>query len=87
MTLRRISSFDSKFFHIAMHGCKNVRAHYLRISSPANSPNTDGIHISSSTGIKIAPSQIGTGDDCISIGPGSHYIFIKNIFCGPGHGI
>ncbi|XP_020529669.1 polygalacturonase-like [Amborella trichopoda] len=87
MTLRRISSIDSKFFHIAMHGCKNVKAHHLRISARANSPNTDGIHISSSTGIKIARSQIGTGDDCISIGPGSHDIFIKNIFCGPGHGI
>nr|CAD1822902.1 unnamed protein product [Ananas comosus var. bracteatus] len=50
-------------------------------------PNTDGIHISDSTNIAIQNCRIGTGDDCISIVNGSSTIKMKNIDCGPGHGI
>ncbi|VFQ87692.1 unnamed protein product [Cuscuta campestris] len=39
--------------------------------APEDSPNTDGIHVQSSSNVKISRSVIGTGDDCISIGPGS----------------
>ncbi|XP_031490765.1 exopolygalacturonase-like [Nymphaea colorata] len=86
-TIRRISSVDSKFFHMIIFGSENVKAHDLRISAPSDSPNTDGIHIGDSTGIAVSRSVIGTGDDCISIGPGSNLITISNIICGPGHGI
>ncbi|XP_012829374.1 PREDICTED: polygalacturonase-like [Erythranthe guttata] len=59
----------------------------LVIIAPSQSPNTDGIHIASSTGITISNSSIGTGDDCISIGPGSKSLLMDQIACGPGHGI
>ncbi|GFY96980.1 pectin lyase-like superfamily protein [Actinidia rufa] len=55
--------------------------------APGSSPNTDGIHISSSTLVDIRESTIGTGDDCISIVGNSSVIQITNITCGPGHGI
>ena len=59
----------------------------MKVSAAGNSPNTDGIHLQSSSGVSIMNSQISTGDDCISIGPGNSNLWIENIKCGPGHGI
>ncbi|KAK9162405.1 hypothetical protein Syun_003307 [Stephania yunnanensis] len=82
-----ISSINSKAFHINVLGCKDLKFISVRISAPANSRNTDGIHIGESTGISVAHSTIGTGDDCISLGPGNSDINIFDVQCGPGHGI
>ncbi|KAJ0606111.1 putative endo-polygalacturonase [Helianthus annuus] len=57
------------------------------ILAPGLSPNTDGIHLTYSTGITILSSKISTGDDCVSIGPGNSNIWIEKVVCGPGHGI
>lgn len=57
------------------------------MKAPENSPNTDGIHIGRSKQIYITDSIIQTGDDCISIGDGVEEIHVKNVVCGPGHGI
>ncbi|ERN07543.1 hypothetical protein AMTR_s00154p00060510 [Amborella trichopoda] len=64
-----------------------MEVQFIKISAPADSPNNDGIHIGSSSNITISRSQIGTGDDCISLGPGSTQVTIDNVYCGPGHGI
>ncbi|KAF8409674.1 hypothetical protein HHK36_005753 [Tetracentron sinense] len=85
--VRHISSIDSKLFHFNIFGCKKMKLRFIKISAPEDSPNTDGIHLGSSRGIQISRSVIGTGDDCISIGPGSKNIRISKVFCGPGHGI
>ncbi|XP_068655338.1 exopolygalacturonase-like [Aristolochia californica] len=85
--IRGISSIDSKYFHMVIDNCRNINVEAVRISAPSNSPNTDGIHLGHSSGIRIYSSVIGTGDDCVSIGPGSSDISISGIFCGPGHGI
>ncbi|KAG5251858.1 Exopolygalacturonase precursor family protein [Salix suchowensis] len=82
-----ISSFDSKYFHMHVTDCSNIWVHDVNLTAPANSPNTDGIHISNSDGVNVTSSQIGTGDDCISIGQGSTNVLISQVFCGPGHGI
>ncbi|KAK6774039.1 hypothetical protein RDI58_029278 [Solanum bulbocastanum] len=68
-------------------GCQNAKLQNMKISASANSPNTDGIHIAASTGVTILKTVIGTGDDCISIGPGTSNLWIENVSCGPGHGI
>ncbi|TYG52526.1 hypothetical protein ES288_D09G035200v1 [Gossypium darwinii] len=70
--IQDITSKDSKLFHV---------------NAPADSPNTDGIHMGKSDGVNIIGCEIKTGDDCISIGDGTKNLDIKDITCGPGHGI
>ncbi|CAL5391471.1 unnamed protein product [Camellia sinensis] len=65
----------------------NVKVQGVKVSASGNSPNTDGIHIQLSSGVTISNSRIATGDDCVSIGPGSTNLWIENVACGPGHGI
>ncbi|CDY44150.1 BnaA09g31020D [Brassica napus] len=65
----------------------SVRVSKVMVSSPGDSPNTDGIHITGSTNVVLQDCKIGTGDDCVSIVNGSSNIKMKRIYCGPGHGI
>jgi polygalacturonase len=74
-------------FHIVIDKCNNVRVQEVKISAAGNSPNTDGIHVELSSSVNILNSNIATGDDCISIGPGTTNLWIEDIVCGPGHGI
>ncbi|PIA43393.1 hypothetical protein AQUCO_01900045v1 [Aquilegia coerulea] len=83
----RIHSLDSKSLHINLFACRNVNLKSITITAPAESPNTDGIHIGDSSFINILHSKIGTGDDCISLSPGSENIYVYGVTCGPGHGI
>ncbi|URD75326.1 Glycosyl hydrolases family 28 [Musa troglodytarum] len=86
-TIENISSVDSKFFHIHIFESRNIIFDSIKISAPGDSPNTDGIHIANSANIQVGNSVIGTGDDCISIGPGCTNLTIFSVLCGPGHGI
>ncbi|XP_062150086.1 polygalacturonase-like [Alnus glutinosa] len=82
-----LTSLNSQMFHIVVNGCRNVKMQGVKVFANGNSPNTDGIHVQSSSGVTILNSKIQTGDDCISIGPGATNLWIENIACGPGHGI
>lgn len=82
-----VTSLNSQMFHIVINGCNNVKLQGVRVSASGNSPNTDGIHVQKSSGVTILNSKIATGDDCVSIGPGTTNLWIENIACGPGHGI
>ncbi|XP_022991643.1 probable polygalacturonase At1g80170 [Cucurbita maxima] len=78
---------DSQQMHVSFTNCLRVVASNLKVIAPAFSPNTDGIHISASKGVTVKNSVVSTGDDCISIVNNSSRILIKDIACGPGHGI
>nr|GMC72574.1 exopolygalacturonase-like [Ipomoea batatas] len=82
-----IVSTNSKFFHLTIRNSDSILIKSVTIQAPHKSPNTDGIHISQSKRISIYDSNIGTGDDCISLSKGSRNIYIYNVTCGPGHGI
>ncbi|KAL2248808.1 polygalacturonase [Sesamum indicum] len=82
-----LTSMNSQLMHLVINSCKNVKVSNVKIIAPHDSPNTDGIHVQSSTGVTIKNSVIKTGDDCISIGPGTRNLWMEKIQCGPGHGV
>ncbi|CAA6660274.1 unnamed protein product [Spirodela intermedia] len=79
-----LSSINSKLFHISIYKTENVALRGLKIVAPEASPNTDGIHVQMSRGVTITGSSIKTGDDCISIGPGSTNMWIEGLPAGRG---
>ncbi|KAE9613663.1 putative polygalacturonase [Lupinus albus] len=85
--LNGLTSMNSQMFHIVFNGCQNVKTQGVKVIADGNSPNTDGIHVQMSSHVTILYSNIRTGDDCISIGPGTTNLWIENVACGPGHGI
>uniref|UniRef100_A0A0E0LC21 Exopolygalacturonase n=1 Tax=Oryza punctata TaxID=4537 RepID=A0A0E0LC21_ORYPU len=86
-TVRGLKFLNSRGFHLNLHRSSHVAAEGLRIEAPAASRNTDGIHLGLSSHVTVADSFIGTGDDCVSIGPGSSGVVVTGVVCGPGHGI
>ena len=83
----RLTSHNSQMFHIVIHESQHVKLQGVKVVADENSPNTDGIHIEESNDVTVFGSNIRTGDDCISIGPGSSNVWLERIACGPGHGI
>ncbi|KAI8011480.1 hypothetical protein LOK49_LG06G01986 [Camellia lanceoleosa] len=83
IVINGLTSLNSQMFHIAINGCHNVKVQGVKVSASGNSPNTDGIHIQLSSGVTISNSRIATGDDCVSIGPGSSNLWIENAFVAP----
>ncbi|XP_031373759.1 probable polygalacturonase At1g80170 isoform X2 [Punica granatum] len=87
LRIQYLTVIDSPKMHIAFTNCLQVKASNLTVIAPRASPNTDGVHISASRAIEVENTMIRTGDDCISIVSNSSGVTIKNIICGPGHGI
>ncbi|KAJ0985689.1 hypothetical protein J5N97_004045 [Dioscorea zingiberensis] len=87
LIVQELNLVNSQQMHMSFTNCFHVKASSLKLVAPANSSNTDGIHISASTSVVIQDSTIGTGDDCISVVSNSSNVRIRDIVCGPGHGI
>lgn len=86
-TLRGLRLVNSRGFHVNIRRCTRFVAEGLGIRAPAASRNTDGVHVGLSTHVRILDSVIGTGDDCVSVGPGSTDVVVRGVACGPGHGL
>ncbi|KAL2535211.1 Pectin lyase-like superfamily protein [Forsythia ovata] len=87
LTVQGIKIRNSPQFHFRFDNCRNVHIESIHITAPALSPNTDGIHIENTNNVGIYNSVISNGDDCVSIGSGCYDVDIKNVTCGPSHGI
>ncbi|KAG2321463.1 hypothetical protein Bca52824_014676 [Brassica carinata] len=85
--IKDVTSLDAKNFHFNVISGKNMTFDNIKIIAPAESPNTDGIHLGRCEGVKILNTKISTGDDCISVGDGMKNLLIEKVVCGPGHGI
>ncbi|XP_042447625.1 polygalacturonase-like [Zingiber officinale] len=87
ITVSGLTSVNSELYHMVIDNCEGVTMQGVRITAPGSSPNTDGIHVQGSSHVTITGAGIKTGDDCISIGPGTTDLWIEQVNCGPGHGI
>ncbi|XP_062183365.1 polygalacturonase-like [Phragmites australis] len=87
VSVTRLTLLNSKNVHMSIYDSTGVTLQGVRIVAPADSPNTDGVHVQLSSGVRILSATVGTGDDCVSLGPGTSDVLITNIKCGPGHGI
>ncbi|XP_057811022.1 polygalacturonase At1g48100 [Salvia miltiorrhiza] len=87
ITVVDVRIINSPLCHLKFDNSKRVKVKNVTISAPQDSPNTDGIHLQNSQDVEILHSDIGTGDDCVSIQTGCSNIHVHHINCGPGHGI
>ncbi|KAJ7974590.1 Polygalacturonase [Quillaja saponaria] len=87
VTVTGITIQNSPNAHLKFDDCTNIQVFGITVSSPGDSPNTDGIHLQNSQDAVIYNSNLACGDDCVSIQTGCSNIYIHNINCGPGHGI
>ncbi|CAL9083794.1 unnamed protein product [Musa textilis] len=86
-TVTGIRIQNSPRCHLKFDNCKAVEVFNITVSSPGDSPNTDGIHLQNSRNVWIHRVDMGCGDDCVSIQTGCSNIYIHDVDCGPGHGI
>ncbi|XP_022971226.1 polygalacturonase At1g48100-like isoform X3 [Cucurbita maxima] len=87
VTVTGITIQNSPQCHLKFDNCIGVLVHDFSVSSPSDSPNTDGIHLQNSKDVLIHNTTLSCGDDCISIQTGCSNVYVQNINCGPGHGI
>jgi polygalacturonase len=90
-TLYGILLKNSPNFHVTLNRVDGFTAWGVRIDTPLDARNTDGIDPISSTNVTIAHSWIRTGDDNVAIkagnnGPTENISILHNHFYG-GHGM
>ncbi|XP_073047355.1 polygalacturonase At1g48100-like isoform X2 [Primulina eburnea] len=86
VTVSGITLLNSPRMHMFVYGSEQVEMFNVKVLSPGNSPNTDGIHVSNTQHVRIHHSNISSGDDCVSIQTGCDDIRVYNVHCNPGHG-
>ena len=90
-TLYKIRLMNSPNFHVAIDNSWNLTAWGVKIVTPYDARNSDGIDPGYSTNVTITKSHISTGDDQIAIGgnkvPGAHYYTVRDNWFGNGHGL
>ncbi|KAJ7966171.1 Pectin lyase-like superfamily protein [Quillaja saponaria] len=86
LKLNKFTSQNSSGVHIDIKKCVGATVSNLNILAPDESPNTDGLIISS-THVNIYDTIIRTGDDCITIKGGAAFLNVTRVACGPGNGI
>lgn len=70
-TLYDVDLLNSPNFHVVYQGGNGFTAWGVRIKTPADARNTDGIDPAGSTNVTINDSYIQTGDDGVAIKGGS----------------
>ncbi|CAN6332230.1 unnamed protein product [Urochloa humidicola] len=87
VSVQGVTLQNGQQFHLTFTRCSDVKASFLRVIAPPDSPNTDGVHLNDSSHVHITDNLISTGDDCVSMVGNCSDVRVKDISCGPGHGI
>lgn len=90
LTFYRVTLRDAPNFHLVLNGVRGATIWGLRIDTPADARNTDGIDPGASQDVTIADSVIRTGDDDIAIKAGhgpTRYVSILDSHFYAGHGL
>ncbi len=90
-TVYKIRLMNSPMFHVFMDVPTNFTAWGVRIVTPFDARNSDGIDPNYGTNVTITQSHISDGDDQVAIGgnklPGASYYTVENNWFGNGHGL
>ncbi|MBE1875252.1 glycoside hydrolase family 28 protein [Myceligenerans pegani] len=71
VTIRDVTLRDSPSWTVHPLLCEDVAISGVRITNPADSPNTDGINPESCRNVRISDCHIDVGDDCVTIKSGT----------------
>jgi len=89
-TLYKITLMNSPFFHVSMGTDTNVTVWGIKIITPYDARNSDGVDPGYSSNVTIANSYLSDGDDNVAVGgnnnPGASNITVTHNFFGSGHG-
>jgi len=97
ITISGITSRNSACWNIHPFYSEKIRIYHVRLESPKDSPNTDGINPESCRDVKIIGCRFEVGDDCIAVKAGKYFmsryscrpcedIYVANCYMGDGHG-
>jgi polygalacturonase len=91
LTFYRVTLRNSPNFHVAMDGVKGATFWGVKIDTPADARNTDGIDPGNAEDVTITKSFIRAGDDNIAIkagrSGGTHHVSITDNHFYWGHGM
>lgn len=97
VTIDGITAQNSTFWNTHILYCEDVTIHDAKFKNPDHSPNTDGLDIDSSRGVRISDCMFDVGDDCVVIKSGmdedgvrvgrpTEFVAITNCTMLRGHG-
>jgi polygalacturonase len=89
LTIYDLSLRDSPMFHVNFNGGTGFTVWGLRIDTPANARNTDGIDVGG-TDVTINDSYLNDGDDCVALKAADYAadnMTIENTHCYGTHGL
>jgi polygalacturonase len=91
LTVYKIRLMNSPMFHVFLDVPTNFTAWGVRIVTPFDARNSDGIDPNYGTNVTVTQSHISDGDDQVAIGgnklPGASYYTVENDWFGNGHGL
>ncbi|XP_004306351.1 PREDICTED: polygalacturonase At1g48100-like [Fragaria vesca subsp. vesca] len=87
VTVTGITIQNSPQAHLKFDSCTNVQVSAVTISSPGDSPNTDGIHLQNSQDVAISGASLACGNFQHSSIKSRGNLALHNVNCGPGHGV